>query len=169
MLVRASVLGNTVAISTFDWILMKLATAILASAISLAAVVNPVLAKPQAAMPPGPAKLTELVTFDQVVGKGKLAGAGSTVSIHYSGWLYAPKAPRQRGSLFDTSTGDKPMVFKLGTGTAIKGLEEGVRGMRVGGKRTLLIPASMGFGKEGLGPVPATANLMFDIELVDVK
>lgn len=148
---------------------MKIATFFLASAITLAAGTMPVGAKPQPSMPAGPAKLTELVTFDQQVGKGRLASVGSTVTIHYSGWLYAPKAPKQRGGLFDTSTGDKPMVFKVGAGSVIKGLEEGVRGMRVGGKRTLLIPASMGFGKDGLGPVPATANLIFDIELLDVK
>lgn len=148
---------------------MKLATFVMASALGLATVLNPVLAKPQPAMPAGPAKLTELVTFDQQVGKGKLVGANSTVTVHYSGWLYAPKAPKQRGSLFDTSTGDKPLVFKMGAGTVIKGLEEGVRGMRVGGKRTLLIPASMGFGKDGLGPVPATANMIFDVEVIDVK
>lgn len=110
-----------------------------------------------------------LISTDHVVGKGRVAEAGSTVTIHYTGWLYSPTSPKQRGSKFDSSVDSTPYVFKLGAGAVIKGWDEGVRGMRVGGKRTLVVPASMGFGKDGLGPVPSTANLLFDIELMDVK
>jgi FKBP-type peptidyl-prolyl cis-trans isomerase FkpA len=164
-------LRNTVAVKIFDWIIMKCATLILAAAIGLASGLPPAMAKPKPApaMPAGPDKLTQLVTFDQVVGKGKLAAAGSTVTIHYTGWLYVPKAPKQRGAAFDTSVGATPHTFTLGTGAVIKGWDEGVLGMRAGGKRTLLVPASMGFGKEGLGPVPPTASMVFDVELLKVK
>lgn len=111
----------------------------------------------------------ELVKTDTVVGKGRLAMTGSMVTIHYTGWIYAPKSPKQRGSKFDTSVDGEPYTFKLGAGSVIKGWDEGVRGMKAGGKRTLVVPASLGFGKDGLGPVPPTANLIFDIELLDVK
>jgi FKBP-type peptidyl-prolyl cis-trans isomerase FkpA len=110
-----------------------------------------------------------LIKTDHVEGKGRMADTGSTVTIHYTGWLYSPTSPKQRGSKFDSSVDGAPFTFKLGAGAVIKGWEEGVRGMRVGGKRTLIVPASMGFGKDGLGPVPTTANLLFDIELMDVK
>ncbi|HEY0062509.1 MAG TPA: FKBP-type peptidyl-prolyl cis-trans isomerase [Telluria sp.] len=110
-----------------------------------------------------------LITSDITVGKGAVAGATSTVTIHYTGWLYAPRAPKMRGNKFDSSIGGAPFSFKVGAGAVIRGWEEGVKGMRVGGKRQLIVPASMGFGKDGLGPVPSTANLLFEIELVDVK
>lgn len=110
-----------------------------------------------------------LQKIDTKPGTGKLAMSGNTVSIHYTGWLYAPKTSRLRGPQFDSSTSAAPFGFKLGAGTVIKGWDEGIRGMKVGGKRTLVVPAAMGFGKEGLGPVPPGANLIFDIELVDVK
>jgi FKBP-type peptidyl-prolyl cis-trans isomerase FkpA len=111
----------------------------------------------------------ELITNDLVVGKGATAVAGSTVTIHYTGWLYSPRSPKLRGNQFDSSAGSAPFTFKLGAGTVIRGWDEGVKGMKVGGKRQLIVPASMGFGKDGLGPVPTTANLLFEIELVDVK
>jgi FKBP-type peptidyl-prolyl cis-trans isomerase FkpA len=111
----------------------------------------------------------QLISSDINVGKGPVAGPGSTVTIHYTGWLYAPHAPKLRGNKFDSSIGAAPYSFKVGAGSVIRGWEEGIKGMRVGGKRQLIVPASMGFGKDGLGPVPSTANLLFEIELVDVK
>lgn len=117
----------------------------------------------------GPAKLTELVKLDRSKGAGRPVVSGDTVTIHYSGWLYAPKAKNQHGPQLDTSYQGAPFTFTLGAGTVIKGWDEGVRGMRVGGKRTLLVPASLGFGQSGLGPVPGGANLVFDIELVSIK
>lgn len=111
----------------------------------------------------------ELIVSDITVGKGATAVAGSTVTMHYTGWLYAPKAPKLRGQKFDSSVGAAPYTFKIGTGVVIKGWDEGIKGMKVGGKRQLIVPASMGFGKDGLGPVPSTANLLFEIELLDVK
>ncbi|UUZ47292.1 FKBP-type peptidyl-prolyl cis-trans isomerase [Massilia sp. B-10] len=111
----------------------------------------------------------ELIMTDLTVGKGAVAGAGSTVTIHYTGWLYSPKAPKLRGNKFDSSVSSAPFSFKVGSGTVIRGWDEGVRGMKVGGKRQLIVPAALGFGKDGLGPVPSTANLLFEIELIDVK
>lgn len=110
-----------------------------------------------------------LIISDITVGKGATAVAGSNVTIHYTGWLYAPRAPKLRGQKFDSSVGSAPFTFKVGAGAVIKGWDEGVKGMKVGGKRQLIVPASMGFGKDGLGPVPTTANLLFEIELIDLK
>lgn len=116
----------------------------------------------------GVSKLT-LQKIDTKPGTGKMAMTGSTVSIHYTGWLYAPKSSKLRGAKFDSSTDATPFSFKLGSGSAIKGWDEGIKGMKVGGKRTLIVPAEMGFGKQGLGPVPTGSNLVFDVELMDVK
>jgi FKBP-type peptidyl-prolyl cis-trans isomerase FkpA len=127
------------------------------------------LAPAQAAPQPAAARLTALQKTDTQLGSGRMATVGSTVSVHYAAWLYAPHGVRQRGAAFDTSVGAAPFTFKLGAGKVIKGWDEGVRGMRAGGKRTLAVPAAMGFGKLGRGSVPANANLVFDIELLEVK
>ncbi|MDN4058846.1 FKBP-type peptidyl-prolyl cis-trans isomerase [Massilia sp. YIM B02769] len=115
-----------------------------------------------------PARM-QLQKTDTVVGKGKEAVSGKTVTVKYTGWLYSPKAPKGRGPQFDTSVGGAPFTFPLGMGAVIKGWDEGVVGMKVGGKRTLIIPAELGYGARGAGPIPPNANLMFDVELVDVK
>ena len=94
---------------------------------------------------------------------------GNTVAVHYGAWLYAPAAAGQRGAGFDSSAGGAPFTFTLGEGRVIKGWDQGLRGMRVGGKRTLVVPSEMAFGKVGQGAVPPGANLIFEIELVDVK
>ena len=115
-----------------------------------------------------PAK-QQLQTIDTVVGKGKPAAAGNTVTVKYTGWLYAPQAPQGRGPQFDTSVGGAPFTFPLGMGAVIKGWDQGVAGMKVGGKRTLIIPAELGYGARGAGPIPPNANLIFDVELIEVK
>jgi FKBP-type peptidyl-prolyl cis-trans isomerase FkpA len=115
---------------------------------------------------PTPLALTKT---DTKVGSGSQAVTGSTVTVHYTGWLLAPKQKLQHGPQFDTSRDGKPFTFKLGEGAVVKGWDEGIRGMRAGGKRTLIVPAAMGFGKKGLGAVPPTANLIFDIDLISVK
>lgn len=127
------------------------------------------LALALALAPAAAAKLTELQKTDTLTGSGRLAMVGSTVVVHYAGWLYAPGADGQRGAHVDSSQKGAPFSFKLGAGSVIKGWDEGVRGMRVGGKRTLIVPAQLGFGKTGRGSVPAGANLIFEIELVEVK
>lgn len=118
-----------------------------------------------------PVAANPLVKIDNVVGTGKEAGAGSTVSVHYTGWLYKPMLVKQRGKKFDSSVDrGEPLVFPLGAGKVIKGWDEGVAGMKVGGKRTLIIPSEMAYGKRGAGGmIPADADLIFDVELLDVK
>jgi len=106
---------------------------------------------------------------DTVEGSGKQAAAGQMVTVHYTGWLYAPSAPQQHGAQFDSSVGREPFTFQLGAGKVIPGWDQGVEGMKVGGKRTLVIPASLGYGADGAGPIPPNANLIFDVELLDVK
>lgn len=110
-----------------------------------------------------------LQKVDSVVGNGKLAVPGSTVSVHYTGWLYAPKAAKQHGAQFDSSRDGEPFTFVLGAGKVIPGWDQGVAGMKVGGKRTLIIPAALGYGARGAGPIPPNANLIFDVELLGVK
>jgi FKBP-type peptidyl-prolyl cis-trans isomerase FkpA len=111
-----------------------------------------------------------LVKTDTVVGKGKEAVAGKTVEVHYTGWLHEPAAANQRGKQFDSSVGRGPFSFPLGAGRVIKGWDEGVAGMKVGGKRTLVIPPELAYGKRGAGGViPPDATLVFEVELLDVK
>jgi FKBP-type peptidyl-prolyl cis-trans isomerase FkpA len=107
--------------------------------------------------------------IDTVIGTGKDAIAGATAVVNYTGWLFDPNAPLQHGSQFDSSSGRAPFSFQLGAGQVIKGWDEGVQGMKAGGKRTLIIPASMGYGDSGAGPIPPNANLIFDVELLEVR
>ncbi|MEO8936113.1 MAG: FKBP-type peptidyl-prolyl cis-trans isomerase [Burkholderiaceae bacterium] len=104
-------------------------------------------------------------------GSGKEAVAGKTVVVHYTGWLYDTSKPDNKGTKFDSSRdrGD-PFDFPLGAGHVIKGWDQGVAGMKVGGQRTLVIPPEMGYGARGAGGViPPNATLVFDVELLDVK
>ncbi|MFA4874820.1 MAG: FKBP-type peptidyl-prolyl cis-trans isomerase [bacterium] len=99
---------------------------------------------------------------------GTVATAGKTVLVDYTGWL---DESGKKGKKFDSSLDrNQPFSFKLGGGMVIKGWDEGVAGMKVGGKRTLMIPASLGYGARGAGAaIPPNANLIFDVELLDVK
>ena len=116
-----------------------------------------------------PAEVKSLVTEDLVQGKGKVATKGKMIKVNYQGWLYDPKAPMSRGKLFDSSIGKEPFPFVLGSGQVIKGWDEGFENMKVGGKRKLLIPPSLGYGERGAGAViPPNATLMFEVELLDV-
>ena len=110
-----------------------------------------------------------LKKIDNVVGTGKLATPGSTVSVHYTGWLYSPKSAQQHGAQFDSSRDGGPFTFVLGAGKVIPGWDQGVAGMKIGGKRTLIIPAALGYGARGAGPIPPNANLIFDVELLAIK
>ena len=122
------------------------------------------------ALAAGPAGAADLVKTDMTVGKGKEAVAGKTVEVNYTGWLFDAKADRQRGKQFDSSIGRGPFSFPLGAGRVIKGWDDGVAGMKVGGKRTLVIPPELGYGAQGAGGViPPNATLVFDVELLDVK
>ena len=97
--------------------------------------------------------------------------AGTTVTVHYTGWLYDPKAADQHGKKFDSSKDHgEPFSFKLGAGQVIRGWDQGVAGMKVGGTRTLVIPSELGYGQRGAGgAIPPNATLLFDVELLEVK
>lgn len=101
---------------------------------------------------------------DQTVGTGDVAVAGKNVSVHYTGWL-------ENGKKFDSSVDrGQPFSFPLGAGRVIKGWDEGVQGMKVGGKRKLTIPSDLGYGSRGAGGViPPNATLIFDVELLGVR
>jgi FKBP-type peptidyl-prolyl cis-trans isomerase FkpA len=106
---------------------------------------------------------------DLTVGTGTEATATSTVTVEYTGWFFDGTKTDKKGLLFDTNVGGIPFVVALGTGTIIQGWEKGVPGMRVGGKRRLVIPPSLAYGPNRSGPIPPNATLVFDIELFDVK
>lgn len=121
--------------------------------------------------PPPGGRVAELQRIDTRRGEGLLASPGSEVAVHYTGWLYDERAPDQRGAQFDSSHArGEPIRFLLGAGRVIRGWDEGVAGMRVGGKRTLLIPPELAYGRRGAGDaIPPNASLVFDVELVDVS
>src|SRR5882672_3593614 len=109
-----------------------------------------------------------LTVEDLVVGEGAEAAAGQHVKVHYTGWLFdAGKA----GKKFDSSKDrGEPFEFSLGRGQVIKGWDQGVAGMKVGGKRKLTIPPELGYGSRGAGGViPANATLVFEVELLGVR
>ena len=105
---------------------------------------------------------------DTVVGEGAEATPGQDVTVHYTGWIYKDGA---QGAKFDSSRDRRdPFVFGLGAGMVIKGWDEGVAGMKVGGQRTLIIPAELGYGARGAGGViPPNATLKFDVELLGLN
>jgi FKBP-type peptidyl-prolyl cis-trans isomerase FkpA len=119
-----------------------------------------------ATSPPAYASFSE---SDVVVGTGASAANGQTVSVNYAGWLYDPSQPDQRGAQFDASVPGTPFTFVLGSGQVIKGWDQGVAGMKVGGKRRLIVPPSLAYGDTRRGVIPPNATLLFDIELLDVK
>ena len=117
------------------------------------------------------AKVNELQVVDQKTGAGAEAVSGKAIIVHYTGWLYDAAAPDGHGAKFDSSVDRNiPFGFFLGAGKVIKGWDEGIIGMKVGGKRTLVIPPNKGYGERGAGGViPPNATLVFDVELLEVK
>ncbi len=117
------------------------------------------------------AKITELQKIDTQVGTGREAEPGFNVTVHYTGWLYDVAAEGGKGKKFDSSLDRKqPFNFFLGGGQVIQGWDEGFSGMKIGGKRTLIIPSEMGYGARGAGgAIPPNADLIFEVELLDVK
>lgn len=137
-----------------------------------------VLLSPQAILaddisdePAPKSNVTELKKIDTVVGSGKAAFPGLDAVVHYTGWIYNPAKPEGHGKKFDSSVDrGEPFDFPLGAGRVIRGWDEGVAGMKVGGKRTLIIPPHMGYGPRGAGGViPPNATLIFDVELVGLR
>lgn len=107
--------------------------------------------------------------IDTVTGTGTLASSGRSLTVNYTGWLYDAAKPDFKGAQFDTSIGKSPFTFRLGAGQVIQGWEQGLPGMRVGGKRTLVIPASLAYGRAGSGTIPPDTALVFEVELVNVQ
>jgi FKBP-type peptidyl-prolyl cis-trans isomerase len=108
---------------------------------------------------------------DLAPGNGPEIKSGQTALVHYTGWLYDAAAPENKGQKFDSSVDrNEPFEFPVGAGMVIKGWDEGVVGMKVGGKRRLVIPPEMGYGSRGAGGViPPGATLVFDVELVEIR
>ena len=106
-----------------------------------------------------------LIVTDNVVGTGTVAAPGMKLTVAYTGWLYSTTAANNKGMQFDSGT----ISFPLGQGAVIPGWDQGLVGMKVGGKRTLAIPASLAYGRTGSGPIPPDAGLVFDVELLRVE
>ncbi len=104
----------------------------------------------------------QLVVQDEVVGTGAVAQSGDTLTVDYTGKL-------EDGTVFDTSVGRQPISFVLGEGQVIPGWEQGFQGMREGGKRVLIIPPSLAYGSQGIGPIPPNATLTFEVSLLKVE
>jgi len=111
-----------------------------------------------------------LQVTDIVEGTGQVAEPGQVAVVHYTGWLYDAEAEDNKGEKFDSSVDrGQPFSFPLGAGRVIRGWDEGVVGMKVGGKRRLVIPADMAYGDRGAGGViPPGATLVFDVELIEL-
>jgi FKBP-type peptidyl-prolyl cis-trans isomerase FkpA len=108
---------------------------------------------------------------DLVAGTGPEARRGASLTVHYTGWLYDASARDNKGKQFDSSVGSEPFTFRLGAGDVIPGWDQGFQGMRVKGKRRLIIPPDLGYGAAGTpdGTIPANAGLVFEMELLDVR
>jgi FKBP-type peptidyl-prolyl cis-trans isomerase len=121
---------------------------------------------PTAPTPPAAFSQTDLV-----LGTGTEAAKGRVLSVHYTGWIYDSSKPENKGSQFDSSVGRQPFSFTYGAGQVIAGWDQGFDGMRVGGKRRLTIPPSLGYGARGSsdGTIPPNVGLVFEMELLDVR
>ena len=112
--------------------------------------------------------ITELIITDNKVGDGREAEKGLTVTVHYTGWLYENG---EKTTKFDSSVDRRePFSFVLGVGQVIKGWDNGVSGMQIGGSRTIVIPSVMGYGSRGAGSViPPNSDLIFEVELIEIQ
>jgi FKBP-type peptidyl-prolyl cis-trans isomerase len=121
---------------------------------------------PVVSAPAGPQEVvmpSGLKYVDLTVGTGTIAEPGMNVSVHYTGWL-------TDGTKFDSSLDrGQPITFRLGAGQVVRGWDEGIAGMRVGGKRKLTVPPELGYGPGGRGPIPPNSTMLFDVELISVR
>jgi len=130
------------------------------------------LAQAPAGVPPPVAPEPAVLVTDLVAGIGDEALPGMNVIVHYTGWLHDPAAKDQRGRKFDSSRErGQPLSFPLGAGRVIRGWDQGLPGMRIGGTRRLVIPPSLAYGARGTGngAIPPGATLVFDVELLAVE
>jgi FKBP-type peptidyl-prolyl cis-trans isomerase len=120
--------------------------------------------------PAGPSgAAVQFSTTDLRVGTGTEAVNGQRLTVHYTGWLYDAAAADNKGRQFQTTVGTTPYIFMLGAGQVIRGWDQGIVGMRVGGLRRLVIPPNLGYGSQGAGTtVPPNATLIFEVELVSI-
>ena len=149
----------------------KVVSTLLAAAVALAVSVVPANADEKSPEKKSDLKMekspTGLQYQDVVVGTGATPKKGQTCVMNYTGWLWENEA---KGKMFDTSVGKKPFEFPIGMGSVIKGWDEGVAAMKVGGKRYLLIPGKLAYGDRGYpGLIPPNATLFFEVELLGVK
>lgn len=106
---------------------------------------------------------------DTVVGTGLEATNGDLLTVHYTGWIYDTTKTGNKGTQFDSSAGKAAFPFTIGRGQVIAGWDQGILGMKVGGKRTLVIPASLAYGASGNGSIPPNTPLLFEVELISLK
>lgn len=118
--------------------------------------------------PTAPSHFAPYSQVDLRMGTGLEATAGSIVTVEYTGWLYDETKTDRKGLLIDTSAGRSPFIFIVGVGAVIPGWDQGLQGMREGGLRRLVIPPSLGYGDFRNGPIPPSATLLFEIELVRI-
>ena len=119
-----------------------------------------------------PASPTVSVPYSQIdvrAGTGAEATTGALLTVNYTGWVYDGTKTDAKGLVFDTSIGKDPFQFTLGAGSVIKGWDQGVVGMKVGGLRRLIIPPALAYGDQRSGPIPPNSTLVFDIELLAVQ
>ena len=116
--------------------------------------------------PTSPSNNAAYNQVDLVVGTGSEATTGATLAVHYTGWYYNASNAEQKGPSFDSSAGGAPFAFTLGTGEVISGWDRGVSGMKIGGKRRLVIPPSLAYGPVRNSSIPPNATLLFEIELI---
>jgi len=118
--------------------------------------------------PPAPKEFSQI---DLAEGTGTRAGTGAKITVKYTVWVYDPSKPDNKGTKFDSTDDHDPITFTLGAREVIAGWDQGLNGLRVGGKRRLVIPPNLGYGQSGTpdGSIPPNAGLVFDVELVDAK
>lgn len=123
---------------------------------------------PAGSDPNGWNAVTTLKTADTAIGTGASADTGKPVTVTYTAWVYDVRNADTKGTKVDSNVGGTGLPFVIGAGNVIKGFDQGTQGMKVGGKRTVTVPASLAYGSTGQGAVPANAAMVFDIELLAV-
>lgn len=134
----------------------------------VAALVAVSLGCKESAAPTAPPLNVPFSTTDLTVGAGTEAATGKTVRVYYTGWVYSQNAPDNKGTQFDTNTSGAGFSFTIGVSSVIQGWHQGIPGMKVGGKRRLVIPPNLGYGSQSVGSIPANSTLIFEVELLSV-